>query len=70
MVDNENSCDNYETLKLGIGAIIKNLELLKFVPDYLKTRKMCTSAVKKLMFVLMYVPDQYETKKSVIKLFY
>ena len=70
MVDSENSRDYYETLKLGIGARIKNPELLKFVPEYLKTRNMCTSAVKKLKFVLMYVPDQYKTKKSVIKLFY
>ena len=35
MVDSENTPDNYKTLKISIGAIIKNAEMLKFVPDYL-----------------------------------
>ena len=36
---------------------MKNLEMLKFVPDQLKTKKMCKYAVKKLRFVIRYVPD-------------
>ena len=27
---------------------MKNPEMLKFVPDYLKTKKMCKNAVKKI----------------------
>ena len=41
MIDSEYSPDNCKSLKLSIGAIIKNLEMLKFVPDHLKTKKMC-----------------------------
>ena len=39
MVDSENSPDNYKTFKISIGAIIKNPEILKFVPDHLKIKK-------------------------------
>ena len=59
MVEIENSSDNYSTLKISIGAIIKNSELIKIVPDHLKTKKMCKNAVKKSKFV-MYVFDQYK----------
>ena len=59
MVEIENSPDNYSTLKISIGAIIKNSELLKIVRDHLKTKKMCKNAVKKSKFV-MYVFDQYK----------
>ena len=32
--------------------------MLRFVPDYLKTRKIYKHAVKKLSFVIRYVPDR------------
>ena len=41
MVDSENSSDNYKTLRISIGAIIKNPVMLTFVPDLLKTKRMC-----------------------------
>ena len=47
MVDNENSPDNYKTLKISFGGIIKILEMLKFIPDYLQTKRLCKNAVKK-----------------------
>ena len=47
MVDSENSPNNYKTLKINIGAIIKNSEIPKFVPDYLKTKRMRKNVVKK-----------------------
>ena len=28
------------------GTVIKNPEMLKFIPDHLKTKKMCKHAVK------------------------
>ena len=59
MVDSEYSRGNYKSLKISIGAIaiIKNPEMLRFVPDHLKTKRTCKNAVKKLPFVIGYVPD-------------
>ena len=39
MVDRDYSTDHYKYSKISIGAIIKNLEMLKVVPDHLKTKK-------------------------------
>ena len=50
MVDSEYTPDNYKFLKM------KNLEMLRFVPDCLKTKVMCKHAVKQLAFVTIYVP--------------
>ena len=57
MVDSEYSPDKYKSLKISIGAIIKNPEIPRFVPYHLNTKKMCKHAVKKLPFVIRYVPD-------------
>ena len=54
----------YKSLNISVGTLTKNREMIKFVPDHLKTKKMCKHAVKKLPYLLRYVPDQY-----VIKLF-
>ena len=40
---------------------MKNLEMLKLVPDHLKTRQICNYVIKKLPFVIRYVLDQYKT---------
>ena len=37
-----------KTLEINIGEIIKDPEMLEFVPDHLKTKKMCKHVVKKL----------------------
>ena len=58
MVVSENSNDNCKTLKISIGTIIKNPEMLTFVPDHLKTKKMCKNAIKKLPFVTWHVLDR------------
>ena len=63
MVDSEYSSENNDPLKISIGAIIKNLETLRFVPDHVKTKKMCKHAVKKLLFVIRYVSDRYLTQE-------
>ena len=42
---------------------MKNPEMLKFVPDHLKTKKMCKHTVKKLHYLLRYVPNQYQTQQ-------
>ena len=34
MIDSEYSLDSYKSLEISIGSIIKNTELLRFVPDH------------------------------------
>ena len=46
MVD---SMDVYTSLNISIGVVMRNPEIIKFVPDHLKTKKMCKHAVKKLL---------------------
>ena len=55
--------DVFKSLNISIGTIIKNPEIIKFLPDHVKTKKMCQHAVKKLHYLLRYVPDQYKTQK-------
>ena len=44
MVDSEYSKDDLKTPKVSIGAIMKNPEMLKFVPDHLKIKlKRCVN---------------------------
>lgn len=51
-VDSENNHNNFKTLKLSIETIIKNTEMLRFVPHHLKTKKICKNAGKKLLLVI------------------
>ena len=44
--------------------MVDSLDMLKFVPDHLKTKKMCKHTVKKLLYVLRYVADQYKTQQT------
>ena len=37
---------------------MKNLEILKFVPNHVKTKKIPKHAVKKLLYLLRQVPHQ------------
>ena len=46
MFDSEYGTEDYTSAKISVGAIMKNLEELQFVPDHLKTNKMCKHAVK------------------------
>ena len=39
----------YKSLNINIGAVMKNPEMLKLIPDHLKTKKVCKHAVKKLL---------------------
>ena len=57
MVDSEYSTNNYRSLQISIGAITKNSEMLRLVPDYLKTKIMGKNTIKKLPFLIRYVPD-------------
>ena len=63
MVDSEYSTDNYTSSKISIGVVIKNLEMLKFVPDHLRTKQMCKHALKRLPLGIRYVPDKYRSQQ-------
>ena len=65
MVDSEYSMDIYKSSNISIGTVMRNLEMLKFVPDHLKTKKMCNHAVKKLDTFLI----NLKLNNCVIKLF-
>ena len=51
----------YKSVKIPIGTVMENLEMLKIVPDHFKAKTMCKHPVKNLPFVIRYVPDQYKT---------
>ena len=38
--------DIYKSLHISIEIVMKNPEMLRFVPDHLKTKNMCKNAVK------------------------
>ena len=38
--------DSYKSLNISLETVMKNPEILKFVPDHLKTKKMRKHAVK------------------------
>ena len=48
---------------ISIGTIIKNPEMLKFIPKYFKTKKVCKHTFKKIPFVIRYVPYKYKTQE-------
>ena len=47
----------------NIGAIIKDLEMLRLVADHLKSKRMFKHAVEKLPFLIKYVADWYTTQR-------
>ena len=66
MIESENSPDKYKTWKISIRQIIKNPEMVKFVPDHFKTKKVCKNVIKKLSFVIMI---NMRLKKCAVNLF-
>ena len=46
MVDSEYVTYIYKSLKIGIGTLIKNPEMITFIPDYLKTKKICNMELR------------------------
>ena len=49
------------SLNINIGRVMKNLEMLKIVPDHLNTNNMCKNGVKNLPYPLRHVPDECKT---------
>ena len=52
-IDSENSTEDYKSPIINIRVVMKNAELSKSVPDYLKTKKTSKNSVKKL-YVICY----------------
>ena len=63
MIDSEYSMEIFKSWNISIGTVMKNPEMLKFVPDHVKTKKMFKHVVKKLPYQLKYVPDQFKTQQ-------
>ena len=57
VADSEYNMDIYTSVKISIGAVIRNPEMLKFITEHFKTKTMCKHAAKKSPFVIRYVPD-------------
>ena len=47
----------YKYLSISIGTVMKNPEMLKFVPDHLKTKRYV------LTYLLRYVSNRYKTQQ-------
>ena len=62
IVDSEYNMDIYKSVKISIGAVMRNQEMSKFVPDLFKTEKICKNTVKKLPFAIRYVLDRSKTQ--------
>ena len=63
MADSEYSMGIYKSIKISAATVMKKPELLKFVPDYPKTKKICKCTFKKLAYLLRYVSDQYKIQQ-------
>ena len=63
MVDSEYYMDIYKFVKINIGSVIINPEILKLIPNHFKPKKLCKNADAKLPFVIQYVPNWQKTRK-------
>ena len=55
--------DVYKSLNIRSGTATKNPEMLKFVPDHLKTQQMCDKAIIENGGTLKSVPDCYKNQE-------
>ena len=51
----------HKPININIITMMKHPEMLKFVPDLLKTKQMRNYVAKKLPFVIRYVSNRYKT---------
>ena len=63
IVDSEYNMEIQKSVKISIGIVMRNRDMLKFVSDHLKIQKLFKNAVKKLSFLIRYVPDQFKTQQ-------
>ena len=50
MLDSEYNMDIYKSLQASIGAVIRTPEMLKFVPNHLKTKKCVKTPLKNYLW--------------------
>ena len=43
--------DTYKSVKVNIGTVMRNLEMIKFIPDHLKTIKCVSMQLKKIPYL-------------------
>ena len=55
--------NTHKSLNISIGTVMKNPEMLKFVPDHLKTKKMCDKANLENGGTLNSVPYCYKNQE-------
>ena len=62
--------DVYKSLNISIGTVMKNPEMLKFIPNHLKTKKCVRMQLQNyliykvtLKLPYLYVPDQYKSEQ-------
>ena len=61
--------DICKSSKISFGTVMRNPEMIKFVPDHLKTKNMCKHEAKKLPYLLRSVLDQYKNQEMGNKAF-
>ena len=49
MVGSKYGMGIYKSVKISIATVMKNPEMLKFIPGHIKTKQMCKQAVKKYL---------------------
>ena len=77
MVDSEYSIHTYKSVKISIGTVTRNPEMLEFVPYHLKIKnlckhairnqEMCNKAVDNYHHALESVPEYYASQKMCYK---
>ena len=53
MIYNNCSTEDYKSPKIDFGTIMRNPEMLKFVPDHFKIKKVCKHAAPILLLSLL-----------------
>ena len=59
----------YKSLNINIGTVMKNPEMLKFVPDHLKTKKCVSMQLKNYLIYYDMFLINIRLNKCVLKLF-
>ena len=69
MVNSEYSMDTHKSMKISIGTIMRNPKMLKFIPDYFKTKKYVGMQLKACIIYQDMFLVKIRLSKCVIQLF-
>ena len=70
MFDNEYSMDSYNFIKTSIIKVMRNQEMLKFVPDHLKIKNCVSMQLKNYLIYQDMLLINTRLNKCVMKLLY